>query len=188
MRRAKGEGSVTKRKDGRWQARYQVNGKRKYICGKTRAGVVKKLNSALNEVNEGIVYDDKGFTVGKHMGNWLNACKGSLRCRTWGRYEQVSRKHIEPEIGHVRLRNLAPMAVQDLYRKKLKVLSPRTVQYVHATLHRYLSQALRWNLFPQNVAELVDPPRAMKKEIRPLTVEEVNVLFETVKGNPLEAS
>jgi integrase len=47
VRRAKGEGSVLKRKDGRWQARYEVGGKRKYIYGKTRAEVAKKLNEAL---------------------------------------------------------------------------------------------------------------------------------------------
>jgi integrase len=187
VRRAKGEGSVTKRKDGRWQARYQVNGKRKYIYGKTKTEVAKKLNTALNEINEGFVSEDKGFTVEKHTKSWLETSKGSLRYRTWERYEQVARKHIFPEIGHIRLRNLTPMLIQDLYQKKLKAISPRTVQYIHVTLHRSLSQALRWNLVPRNVAALVYPPKVTKREIRPLTVEEVNILFKTVKGNPLEA-
>jgi integrase len=187
MRRAKGEGSITRRKDGRWQARYQVNGGRKYIYGKTRKEVAKKLTEALSEVNKGLFYDDNGITLTSHLEGWLASSKNSVRISTWERYEQICRKHIVPELGHVRMRNLTPVAIQDLYRKKLKTLSPRTVQYIHVTLHRSLSQALRLNLVTKNVAGLVDPPRVIKDEIRPLTVEEVNVLFETVKGDPLEA-
>ena len=46
-RRANGEGSVSKRKDGRWQARLTLtSGKRLSVYGRTRADVVKKLNAA----------------------------------------------------------------------------------------------------------------------------------------------
>ena len=141
--KGKGEGSVLKRKDGRWQARYTANGKRRYVYGKTKSEVARRLNEALHEVNRGLVYDDKGMTVGEHLGNCLDASKGSMRMSTWERYEQICRKHIVPELGHLRMRNLTPVAIQDLYRKKLKTLSPRTVQYVHVTLHRSLSLALR---------------------------------------------
>jgi integrase len=187
MRRAKGEGSISRRKDGRWQARYQANGKRKHVYGKTRREVAGKLNEALSEVNKGLHYDDKGITVGEHIGNWLDVSKNAVRIGTWERYEQISRRHIAPEIGHLKLRDLTPMIVQDLYQKKLMVLSPRTVQYVHVTLHRSLSQALRWNLIPRNVTDLVDPPKVVKEEIRPLNEDEVKVLFETVEGSALEA-
>jgi integrase len=110
-----------------------------------------------------------------------------LRISTWERYEQICRKHIIPEMGHQELKNLSPTATQDLYRRKLNTLSPRTVQYIHVTLRRSLSQALKWNLVPKNVAGLVDPPKVTKEEMRPLTAEEVNVLFESVKDTPLEA-
>jgi hypothetical protein len=71
MRRAKGEGSVFKRKDGRWQARYQAGGKRKYIYGKSRAEVANKLNEALSEISRGLVYDDRDITVERNMNDWL---------------------------------------------------------------------------------------------------------------------
>ena len=166
MRRAKGEGSIFKRKDGRWQARYQAGDKRKYIYGKTRAEVARKLNEALSEVNKGLVYDDKGITVERHIEKWLSTSKDSVRVSTWERYEQICRRHIVPEVGYLRLKNLTPVVVQDLYQKKLKVLSPRTVVYIHVTLHMALSQALRWNLVPRNVTDLVDPPRIIKVEVR----------------------
>ncbi len=46
-RRSNGEGSLSKRKDGRWQAAYTIDGKRKYLYGKTRKEVAKKLREAL---------------------------------------------------------------------------------------------------------------------------------------------
>lgn len=83
MRRGKGEGSISKRKDGRWQARYQANGKRKYVYGRTRREVAKKLAAALSEINSGLVYDDKVITVRQHIGSWLSNCKTSVRISTW---------------------------------------------------------------------------------------------------------
>ena len=101
MRRAKGEASGLKRKDGRWQARYTANGKRRYVYGKTKSEVARRLNEALHEVNRGLVYDDKGMTVGEHLGNCLDASKGSMRMSTWERYEQISRRHISLEVEHL---------------------------------------------------------------------------------------
>ncbi|MDP8939946.1 MAG: site-specific integrase [Actinomycetota bacterium] len=186
-RRAKGEGSITRRSDGRWQGRYEVNGKRKYLYGKTRSEVSVKLREALSKVAHGLIYDDQNLTLEQHLRAWLNNSKKSVRIVTFERYEQIVHNHLIPELGGVKLKNLSPMMVQDLYRKKLEELSPRTVRYIHVTLHRGLEQALKWNLIPKNVTDLVDPPKVVKEEIRPLNVEEVRRLFDTVSGHPLEA-
>jgi integrase len=57
-RRSNGEGTITRRKDGRWEARYYVptlNGtKRKTIYGKTQAEVRDKLTKALSDRIDGI--------------------------------------------------------------------------------------------------------------------------------------
>jgi integrase len=57
-KRGNGEGSITRRKDGRWEARYYVptvNGtKRKTLYGRTQAGVRVKLTKALSDRIDGI--------------------------------------------------------------------------------------------------------------------------------------
>lgn len=186
-RRAKGEGSIIRRSDGRWQARYEVNGKRKYLYGKIRSEVSVKLREALSEVTHGLIYDDKNLTLKQHLHAWLNNSKKSVRIGTFERYEQIVCKHLMPELGGIKLKNLSPMMVQDLYQTKLEALSPRTVRYIHVTLHKSLEQAVKWNLISKNVTDLVDPPKIIKEEIRPLNVEEVRILFDTVSGHPLEA-
>lgn len=43
--RGKGEGSIYRRADGRCVCQYEVNGKRRYVSGRTRAEVSKRLIS-----------------------------------------------------------------------------------------------------------------------------------------------
>ncbi len=185
-RRTKGEGSIAKRSDGRWQGAYQDNGKRRYVYGKTRKEAAAKLREALWNVSTGKV-EDSNITLEAYLSDWLNTTKNTLRFSTFKRYEQIVRVHLIPGLGGIKLKNLSPTPIQDLYQKKIKALSPRTVQYIHATLRRALAHAVRLGLLTRNVADLVDPPRLIKKEITPLDLEEVNRLFKTIEGHPLEA-
>jgi hypothetical protein len=61
----------------------------------------------------------------------------TVRPTTFERYEQIVRLHIRPVFGKLKLKNVTPAHVRGLYREKLEAgLSPRTVQYVHVTLHK----------------------------------------------------
>ena len=180
-RRPKGEGSIVKRADGRWQGAYQDNGKRRYVYGKTRKEAAEKLRKAIWNVDSGKL-EDSNKTLGAYLSDWLNTTKNTLRVSTFKRYEQIVCVHLIPGLGEIRLKNLSPTPIEDLYQKKIKVLSPRTVQYIHATLRRALAQAVRLDLLTKNVADLVNPPKLQKKEIAPLNVEEINKLFKTIEG------
>ena len=71
---AKGDG-ITKRKDGRYMARYTVHTpegpKRKVIYGKKYRDVEKKLNEARGDAAKGLVYDAGNMTVGEYLAQWL---------------------------------------------------------------------------------------------------------------------
>ncbi len=185
-RRSNGEGSVARRKDGRWQAAYTIDGKRKYLYGRTRKEVAGKLRETLAGKDE-YLYPEVG--VEDYLNKWLDdSVKDSVRARTYERYESVCRVHIVPHIGDKRLANLTEMDVQSLYRERLgSGCSPRTVQYVHLTLHKALKQAVRWRLVPRNVAEAAVPPRVQKKEIRVLSPAQAKVFLRSVEGHRLEA-
>jgi integrase len=63
-RRGRGEGSIYRRKDGRWVAQYEVGGKRRYIYGKTRKEVATKLTKAMAERDAGMVFDAGSLRLG----------------------------------------------------------------------------------------------------------------------------
>lgn len=93
-----------------------------------------------------------------------------------------------PALGRVKLRALSPTHVRGLYRAKLDAdLSPRTVQYVHTTLHKALKDAVADGLVPRNVTEGIKAPRPKKKEIRPLDPVQTRTLLDAARRNRLEA-
>jgi integrase len=127
--------------------------------------------------------------AGQYLERWLmDSVLDTVRPTTYERYEQIVRIHIRPALGGVKLKNLTPVHVRGLYREKLQAgLSPRTVQYIHVTLHKALKQAVQDVLIPRNATEAVKAPQVRRQEIRPLSAEQVKVLLETACGDRLEA-
>jgi integrase len=200
-KRGNGEGSISRRKGGGWMAQYVVypaegNCKRKTIYGKTRAEVAKKLAKALSDRERGLVFDDKGLTVGEYLDSWLSDCveplvnDGKMEYNTLVRYAGIVRNHIKPALGHKKIKNLSRVEVRRLYNEKSKRLSPRSVDYLHVTLQKALNQAMRDDLIPRNVAA-GERPRSSRqrspKEAEALSQEQVRALLKAASGERNES-
>ena len=174
-------------------ARYAVQTptgpKRKTLYGKTRREVDEKLTKAKADRDGGLVFDAYNLRLGEYLGRWLaDSVRDTVRPTTYERYEQMVRLHIHPVLGKVKLKNVTSAQVRGLYRQKLDAgLSARTVQYVHVTLHKALKQAIADGLIPRNATEAVKPPQVRREEMRPLTAEQVKVLFKAAKGDRLKS-
>ena len=193
-RRGRGEGSISRRGDGRWQARVDLgcqNGKRtrKYYYGATRAEVAAKLARALGKVQQSLPLPAERQTVAQYLTFWLtHSAQTRLQPRTFASYCQVIRTHIAPLLGHRPLAKLSPEHVQQwLNERHASGLSARTCQYARAILRSALAQALKWNLVGRNVAQLVDPPASQKHEITPFDVDQARTLLATTSGHRLAA-
>jgi integrase len=192
-KRGNGEGSITRRKNGGWMAQYAVHTaegrKRKTLYGKTRQEVAAKLAKALSDREGGLTFDAGSLTVSEYLDRWLaDSVKDTVRQRTWERYEQIVRVHIKPTLGRIKLKGLTPAHIRGLYREKLDAgLSPRTVQYIHTTLHKALKDAVGDGLIPRNVTEAVRAPRPAKKEVRPLSPDQSRTFLEAARGDRYEA-
>ena len=46
---------------------------------------------------------------------------------------------------------------------------------------------MKWTLLPRNIAEYVDPPKVPRREINPLSEEQVKRLLEAAQGDKLQA-
>ena len=114
--------------------------------------------------------------------------KGTVRQRTWERYEQIARVHIKPALGRLKLKSLTPAHIRSLYREKLDAgLAPRTVQYVHTTLHMALKDAVSDGLIPRNVTEGIKAPRPKKKEVNALSADHSRAFLSAAHGDRFEA-
>jgi transposase len=88
------------------------------------------------------------------------------------------RLHFIPVLGHLQLLKLSPKHIQALYAQKLKEgLSANSVNVLHAILHKAFDHAVRLNLLPRNICDVVSPPRAEEYEINALSLEQVQQLL-----------
>jgi hypothetical protein len=117
-RRGRGEGSIYRRKDGRWVGQYELRtdlGKKtKYIYGKTRKEVATKLTKAMADKDAGMVFDAGSLKLGDHLDGWLDSIMATLRMRTWIRHEEVVRLHLKPFFGNTKLDRVSALQIQSL--------------------------------------------------------------------------
>ncbi len=185
-KRGNGEGSIYRRKDGRWVGQYLVyttdGPKYRYIYGKTRADVSRKLTKAMADRDGGFVFDAGNLTVETYMARWLSdSVKGTVRISTYERHEQLFRGHIRPALGRVKLKSLTPAHVRGLITEKLNTgLAPGTVRKMHSTLHKALSQAVSDGLIPRNAAD-VKAPQPAPEEMRPLSEIEARAFLDAAR-------
>jgi integrase len=188
-RRGHGEGSIYRRKDGRWAASITLeNHRRKTYYGKTRKEVQEKLNAALHEQRQGTLATGKQQTMSHYLKYWLEEVhKPTIRLSSYDKYRKLLDRHILPELGHLQVQKLSAQQVQAFYTRKLEEgLSPSTIHVMHAILHKALGNAVRWGLVSRNVCDIVSPPRQEHHEIRPLTIEQAQQLLEQARGHRLE--
>jgi integrase len=194
---AKGDG-ITKRKDGRYMARYTVQTpegpKRRTIYGKKYKEVEKKLNEARANADKGLVFDADNLKAGEWMDSWLSDClkplvaAGKMAHSTYVRTKGIVNNHLKPALGHRKLKDLTRVEVRRLYNEKSKALSARSVDYIHATLQMSLSQAVRDDLIPRNVA-VGERPRSSRnrQEAKALSPPQVKALLKAAHDTRNEA-
>jgi integrase len=191
-RRGAGEGSIVKRADGRWMAQVDLgwaNGRRqrKFLYGKTRQDVARKLSVALRAHQEGMPMSNERVTVEAFLKDWLASSRGTVRPKTWQTYECYIRRHAIPALGRLPLAKLEPRHLQRLYSDKLEAgLSPTSVHHLHAILHRALGRAARLGVVPRNVASLVDAPPMTHHEMRTLSPDEARRFLLAAADDRLE--
>ncbi|MFJ4523898.1 tyrosine-type recombinase/integrase [Streptomyces sp. NPDC088810] len=117
-RRANGEGTITKRTDGRYHAAayvYRPDGTRtrKFVYGKTREEVADKLTEMQEMTRQGIPAASSTMAFGDYLTYWLaTIAPERLKPATLNSYEGLSRLYIRPALGKKRLNRLSPADVR----------------------------------------------------------------------------
>jgi integrase len=193
--RGNGSGTVYPRKNkqgkiiGYRGSYFAPDGKRRYVSAKRKGDAERALRQAMTDADRGFVYDVGTLTLEDYLTRWLkDSVEDTVRRSTFAQYKSVANRHLIPALGRLKLKSITPAHARALYREKLDSgLSPRTVQYIHVTLHKALKQAVLDGLIPRNVADAVKAPQVHKKEVTPMTPAEVTVLLSAASGDRLEA-
>lgn len=161
---------------------------RDYYTAASSKEAKQLLAEKISEFNKGSYIEPSKITVENVCAQWVETyVKPSLAPSTVRGYEVNLIRHIYPYIGNIPVQKLTPLQVQNVYSElKEKGLSPRSIQYVHTTLHEALQYAYKMQMVPRNPVEFVSPPKQVKYKADIYSEEEVIKLLEAAKGTEWE--
>ena len=195
-KRANGEGSIRKRKDGRWEGRYTAGcdpttGKpiHKSVLAKTQAEAKEKLKQAIAEAEKLDMSRAKSYTLGAWIKLWYEVyAEPRLREKTKHYYLNYIDNHIVPELGGTPLEKLTTIQIQKFYndlqksgriqrythiKLKDKGLSTCVVRGIHTLLNNCLEQAVAERLILTNPAKGCRLPKLEKREMKILPEDKI---------------
>jgi len=190
-RRANGEGSIYKRKDGRWAAAVYVtlsdgSKKRKTIVGRvgdSHEDVRLKLDEIKEQERKRIPFPDQQWTVGAWLDHWIeHIAPSNARRNTIIDYEASIRLYLKPALGNKFLEMLSVRDVQiAVSRWQTNGVGVRTIHKNRMVLSAALNRAVREEMIFRNVASLATLPRYKAKIKSIWTVEQQLRFFEVAK-------
>ncbi len=183
-------GQIVKRDNGKYLARVFAgkgdDGKRHWVSKtfEKKKEAEAWLSEQLVDKAQGNFQIPSKETLAMYMRRWLTETVANrVRERTLDDYTRLAEKYVIPHIGHIRTSELRADQVQKLYNMLAADSGPDTARHVHTVLHSALNQALKWGLTSKNVSDLVDVPRPVRREMRPLNPNEINRFLDAASSD-----
>lgn len=129
------------------------------------------------------------LSFSEYLAIWLTGMKSKVSPSTYESYQNIVANTMIPYFNEYKLTlcSVKPIHIEMLYQSLLnRKLSPNTVLRYHAVIHKALKDAVRKELIVRNPVDLVQRPSKEVFITIPYSAEEMNQLFEVVKGHPLE--
>ncbi len=136
----------------------------------TRRDAERSLREAMGLADAGRHVDPSTVTVGEYLQTWLEG--QAVKATTLADYRQQIELRLIPHVGGVPLQQLDAFALDRCYRtlereggQHGQPLAAKTVRKVHAVMSQALTDAVRRNLVPRNVAKDAKPPKQTASEM-----------------------
>lgn len=179
-RNPNGTGTYKVKKDGRCEWRIRRDGKEKYLSAKS----MKELKQKVDRVSPLPIQNTK-LKTGEWFDKWLESYVKPLKKEaTYNQYRDIYRKHIEPEIGHLKLTNVQSYDIQGVIAKmNQKGLSTWTMKHARKVMHIAFQKAKKDRLIPVSPVDEIEIPKKQAKPRKTLTTDELAKLFEAMKNS-----
>ncbi len=193
-KRLDGEGTVTKRKDGRWMIRWTERGERKSAYAKNAKEAKLKLREVVKRMEENKPSIDSGKKFGIFSDDWRTKVLPYARDRR-GRelsagtkvlYADVVRLHVDPVLKDLALAEITEADVELVLNKMAdKGLSGSYQSSAHKAMARMFRDAIKARLLAvAPMKEVHSPEEIPKPKIVP-TSEQVRALLESTEDQRL---
>lgn len=189
--RSNGEGAVTKRPDGRWQASIRHtdqdgNKTRPSVYGKTRAEAVEKLAALRTRLNSGAPAVDSNQTLETWVSHWLDhgLAVSDRKPTTQATYRTLMNKHlVGSPVGKKPLRTLRPSDLDRWAHDLRQNLADSSINKTQTILGMALSAAVRDGLLAASPYDRAQRTTPKKREVHTLNAEEVRAVLTAAEGS-----
>lgn len=178
MSRAKGEGGITQRKDGRWQASITdpATGKRVYVYARTQKEAAAKLAELRRQIAAGVRMGDARQTLAQYARHWLATRRANWKPRSYIFYEAQLRVNILPHLGALALNRITAQDIER-WQADLVNISTARAQAALRVLRMVLHSAVQSDILTKNVATRVPSPRHEAQRGRVLSAQKEAALL-----------
>ena len=187
-RRSNGEGSISHRYNGKWQAQVSVEGKRLARTFESRDEARAWVSKIRKQIAKGLSLSKASMKIEKYLEIWIDLVSMTLRPKTLYQYRGIVANHLIPALGNNKLIDLLHAQVQqlviDMHKRGIGV---RTIQLAHAVLRRALFAAQQTGLVSENPAIGTQLPRKKRAEMMILEPNQIATLLNAATGSRIEA-
>ncbi|MCA9113957.1 MAG: site-specific integrase [Planctomycetaceae bacterium] len=186
-KRANGEGTITKRKDGLWRGRVTVGNQRKDVYAKTQAECREKIELLKLKAGRKLDFKRASDSLAAYLQHWLdNVVKLNKAARTHEEYDLAVRLYIVPFIGHRKLANLNADDMESWQASMVrKGHSANQRLRGIRILRNALNRAVKNRIIDINPVQVLDIPKVERREVIPLELEHCRQLFAECKKHRL---
>ena len=172
IKREYGTGSISQRKDGKWQGRVNlgkdINGKRKqkYFYGDTEREVKKKLKDYFIQGEKYNANNITKMTLEEFLVDWLeNILVNTLKPKSYAIKEYIIKQQIVPRIGLLQINSIVATDIQQMINDMIKEdLSYSTIKKAYDTLNQRFKLAISQEQVNKNPTLGVVLPKQKNKK------------------------
>lgn len=178
MSRAKGEGGITQRRDGRWQASITnpATGKRVYVYARTQREAAKKLEKLRRQIADGLRLGDARQPLAQYAAHWLATRQANWKPRSYTFYEAQLRINILPTLGGLALNKITAQHIEK-WQAELVSVSTARAKAALRVLRMVLHSAVQSDILTKNVATRVQAPRHEPQRGKVLSAQQETALL-----------
>jgi len=165
--------------DGKRYWRRRIDGQEQYLSADTP----KELQEKVNEIIDLKITKSK-LKVDEWFAKWLNYINALRKKATYNQYNDIYKKHINPEIGNRKLSGIKPYDIQSvILSMNKKGLSTWTMKHARKIMNVAFTKAVDDKIISTNPVQKIEIPNKQAKPRKTLNHEEIVKLFRQLESS-----